>query len=335
MKGHMNIPVFIPHLGCPHSCAFCSQRAVTNVMAAPSPESVAFSVREALTTRRGREAEIAFFGGSFTGIPREEQRAYLTAVQPFLKSGEATGIRISTRPDCIDRETVTFLKDFGVKTVELGAQSMCDRVLATVCRGHSARDTEKAAGCISAGGLRLGLQMMTGLPASTAEDELETARQFVALGAMDARIYPTAVFRDTALYTMLQNGTYIPPAEEETVKRAAACLAVLEAGGVQVIRIGLQETETLGKTIVAGAYHPALGALVRTRLWRDRLEDAVSKCGGGALTVLCEERLTSLVVGQARTNFTYISEKYGVTLTLKRIPAGCRISDGRTTVSLI
>ncbi len=334
MKGHMNIPVFIPHLGCPHSCAFCSQKSVTNVQAAPSPESVAFSVSEALSTRRGREAEIAFFGGSFTGIPREAQRAYLAAVQPFLESGEATGIRVSTRPDFIDRETVAFLKSYGVKTVELGAQSMCDRVLQAACRGHSAADTGRAAACIKEGGLRLGLQMMTGLPTSTAADEVETAHRFVALGAMDARIYPTVVFLDTALYTMLQNGTYVPPSAEETVSRAAACLAVLEAGGVQVIRIGLQETETLGKTVAAGAYHPALGELVRARLWRDRLETAVAALQKGEITVFCEERLTSLLVGQSRGNFTYISEKFDVTLTLKRISAGCRVSDGRTAVSL-
>lgn len=334
MKPHMNVPVFIPHLGCPHSCAFCSQKSVTNVQAAPSPESVAFSVGEMLSTRGGRTAEIAFFGGSFTGIPLEAQEAYLRAVQPFLRRGEAESIRLSTRPDCIDRETVAFLKGYGVKTVELGAQSMSDRVLLAAGRGHTAEDTKKAAALILEGGLRLGLQMMTGLPASTAADEVETARQFVALGARDARIYPTVVFRDTALFSLFQSGAYAPPSMEEAVERTAACLDVLEAGGVQILRIGLQETETLGAAVAAGAYHPAMGELVRARKWRNRLEDAVRTLGGDEITVLCEERLTSRIVGQKRENFSFLTEKYHIKLILKQIASGCLVTDGTATISI-
>ncbi|MBE7024630.1 MAG: radical SAM protein [Ruminococcaceae bacterium] len=333
MKAHMNVPIFIPHLGCPHNCAFCSQKSVTNVQAAPSPESVAFSIKKQLATRGDRIAEIAFFGGSFTGIPKAKQAAYLESVQPFLKSGEAESLRISTRPDYVDKETVAFLKAYGVKTVELGAQSMCDRVLRAANRGHTAADTVAACAHILSGGLRLGLQMMTGLPASTPADEMETARQFVALGASDARIYPTVVFFDTDLYSQFLSGEYTPPSMEETVERAAACLAVLEEGGVQVIRIGLQETETLGGCAAAGAYHPAMGEMVRARLWRNRLETAANTLGGRELTVFCPERLTSLVLGHKRENFLYITEKYGIKLQLRRgeVPA---LSDGEKWVAL-
>ncbi|MBQ7033797.1 MAG: radical SAM protein [Clostridia bacterium] len=334
MKTHMNVPVFIPHLGCPHSCAFCNQKSVTNVQAAPSPESVAFSVGEMLSTRGGRTAEIAFFGGSFTGIPRKEQEAYLRAVQPFLKRGEAESIRLSTRPDCIDPETVSFLKAYGVKTVELGAQSMSDRVLRAAGRGHTAEDTKRASALILEGGLRLGLQMMTGLPASTAADEEETARQFVALGAQDARIYPTVVFRDTALFALLESGAYVPPTMEETVERAATCLSVLEAGGVRILRIGLQETETLGASIAAGAYHPALGELVRARTFRNKLEEAVCKLQKDAIFVYCGEKLTSLVLGQKRENFLYLTEKYHIKIQLNRTEAGCFVTDGQTTIPI-
>lgn len=333
MKTHMNVPVFIPHLGCPHNCAFCSQKSVTNVQAAPSPESVAFSVRKQLATRGGRKAEIAFFGGSFTGIPREMQKAYLESVQPFLENEEAESIRLSTRPDYVDEETVAFLRQYGVKTVELGAQSMCDRVLEASNRGHRAADTEKAAKAILSGGLRLGLQMMTGLPASTPADELETARQFVALGAADARIYPTVVFYDTELYTRFCAGDYIPPTLEETVERAAACLAVLEEGGVQVIRIGLQETETLGGCVAAGAYHPALGELIRARQCRNRLEKAVCTFEKKNLFLGCPERQTSKFLGQKRENINYIREKYGVSLTLLRKETAF-LSDGERQVGI-
>ncbi len=324
MKTHMNIPVFIPHLGCGHSCAFCSQRSVTNVQAAPSPESVAFSIKEALSTRGTKKAEIAFFGGSFTGIPKEEQKAYLLAARPFLDSGEVESIRLSTRPDYIDRETVAFLKSYGVKTVELGAQSMSDAVLKASRRGHTAEDTRRAAFLIKDGGLALGLQMMTGLPLSTAETERETAQEFVRMGADNARIYPTVVFRDTLLCTQMEAGTYVPPSLEETIARAALCLAVLEDGGVSVIRIGLQETETLGETILGGAYHPAMGELVRSRLWRNRLEEALRGLEGDA-TVYCEEKLVSLVLGQRKDNFSYLSANYPVRLALGHTERGVYI----------
>lgn len=335
MKTHMNIPVFIPHLGCPHDCAFCSQRSVTNVQAAPSPESVAFSIQSYLATRGERRAEIAFFGGSFTGIPRKDQAAYLAAARPFLESGAAESIRVSTRPDCIDAETVAFLKENGVKTVELGAQSMSDEVLKASSRGHTAADTVRAASLIREGGLTLGLQMMTGLPTSTLETEVDTARAFVALGAEISRIYPTVVFYDTALYHRMLSGTYMPPTMEETIVRAAAALSVLEDGGVRVIRIGLQETETLGAKAAGGAYHPALGELVRARLWRDRLARVIPALGAKEITVFCAQRLTSLVLGQHRENFTYLAEKYGVTLRLLRIDDGCRVEGAGKTVSLL
>lgn len=334
MKEHMNVPVFIPHLGCGHSCAFCSQRSVTNVQAAPSPESVAFSVREMLSTRGRKTAEIAFFGGSFTGIPKEEQKAYLMAVQPFLERGEAESIRVSTRPDYIDPETVAFLKAYGVKTVELGAQSMSDKVLAACNRGHTAADTAYAADCIHDGGLTLGLQMMTGLPLSTKEDEAYTASCFVKLGASIARIYPTVVFYDTPLYQSMLMGEYTPPSEEETVDRAAKALSILEDGGVHVIRIGLQETETLGQKSAGGAYHPAMGEKIRARVLRDKTEKAILLLSGNAFILQCPEKMTSRLLGHKRENILYLEEKYKIKLTLMR-GESCAVSDGKNKVALL
>lgn len=331
MKKHMNVPVFIPHLGCGHSCAFCSQRSVTNVQAAPSPESVAFSVREMLSTRGEKKAEIAFFGGSFTGIPKEEQKAYLEAVQPFLERGEAESIRISTRPDYIDAEIVRFLKDYGVKTIELGAQSMVDKVLLACHRGHTAADTVRASACILDGGLSLGLQMMTGLPQSKAEDEVFTAEQFVKLGAKIARIYPTVVFYDTPLYGWMVSGQYVPPEEEETVSRAARALSILEGGGVRVIRIGLQETETLGQKAAGGAYHPAIGEKIRARVLREKAEDAIRSLSGTSLILQCPENMTSRLLGHKRENILYLEKKYNIKLMLSRGEV-CAVSNGEKTV---
>ncbi len=323
MKTRFCIPIFIPHLGCAHDCVFCNQRSVTNVQAAPSAESVAFSIGQFLEKNPQKRAEVAFFGGSFTGISREAQVSYLSAASPFLKSGRVESIRISTRPDLIDAETVDFLTSYGVKTIELGAQSMSDAVLSASGRGHTSEDTCRAAALIRRGGATLGLQMMTGLPASTPETELLTARRFVEMGADIARIYPTVVFSASPLCRMLEEGRYTPPSMEDTIARAAACLSVLEDGGVQVIRIGLQETDTLFSTVKGGAYHPAMGQLVRARVWRNRLERAVSRLRGPEITIFCEEKLTSLVVGQKKENFIYLSEKYGVRLRLVRAEKGC------------
>ncbi len=334
MKKHMNIPIFIPHLGCTHACAFCSQRSVTNKEAAPSPESVAFSIRESLATANGRDAEVAFFGGSFTGIPKKEQTAYLEAVQPFLSAGTVESIRISTRPDLIDGETVRFLRELGVKTVELGAQSMDDEVLAETRRGHTAEDTRRAAACILEGGLSLGLQMMTGLPSSTKEKEIYTAEEFVRLGAACARIYPTVVFYDTALYEAAKSGAYTPPTLSDTVERAAAALSVLEDGGVDVIRIGLMQTETLEAKIAAGAYHPAIGEMVRARRWRAKLESAMGELGGKEITVFCPKQRISCVLGQKRENFIYLAEKYGVRLQLGHTDGPVYVTDGEKTLFL-
>lgn len=321
MKAHMNIPVFIPHLGCGHSCAFCSQRSVTNVEAAPSPESVAFSIKEALGTKGEKACEVAFFGGSFTGIPKEEQKAYLLAAKPFLDSGEVESIRLSTRPDYIDEEIVSFLKEHGVRHVELGAQSMDDAVLKRVRRGHTAEDTRRAAKIILDGGLTLGLQMMTGLPLSTPEKEAETAREFVRLGAKEARIYPCVVFYDTPLYADMVSGEYVPPTAEESLDRAAKCLSILEEGGARVLRVGLMETETLSSRIAGGAYHPAIGEMVRARLWRNRLEKAIENLAGD-VTVFAEEKLISSVLGHKRDNFHYLMQTYPVTLSLGHTEKG-------------
>ncbi len=315
MKGHMNVPIFIPHLGCPHDCVFCNQRSVTNTLAAPSPESVAFTIAECLKNTGDREAEIAFFGGSFTGIPRDEQDAYLTAAAPFLESGKVTGIRISTRPDQIDADTLSFLKERHVVHIELGAQSMSDKVLALSGRGHTAEDTARAAAQIQKYGFVLGLQMMTGLPGSTDEDEIETARAFVRLGAKEARIYPTVVFRHTALYARMQTGKYTPQTVEEAVRSAANVLEILEEGGVVVLRIGLQETETLGAEICGGAYHPAMGELVRARLFRNRIEREIGN--KKEVLITCPPHLWSQVVGQKRENIRYFEETRGVKIVMQ------------------
>ena len=208
---------------------------------------------------------------------------------------------------------------------------MVDRVLRACDRGHTEADTVRASAVIREGGLTLGLQMMTGLPGSTADDETYTADCFVKLGAEIARIYPTVVFYDTPLYGQMQKGIYTPPSEDDTVERAARALTVLEKGGVRVIRIGLQETETLGQKAAGGAYHPAIGEKIRARAYRYRLEKAIEHLCGKTVSILCPETLTSPIVGQRRENILYLEAKYKIKLTLSRGET-CAVSDGEKTV---
>lgn len=235
MKKHVNIPVFIPHLGCPNMCVFCNQRSISGTVRY-SRDDVRKTIDEALATvSPEQEAQIAFFGGSFTGIDRDEMIYLLETGYGYVKSGRVSSIRLSTRPDYIDAEILDILSRYGVKTIELGLQSMSDRVLAACKRGHTAEQGREACRMIKERGFELIGQMMIGLPCSTEEDEIYTAREICALGAHGARIYPTVVFLDTELADMAERGEYTPLSVEEAAGRSASVLDVFARTGVRVI----------------------------------------------------------------------------------------------------
>ena len=183
------IPVFVPHLGCPNDCVFCNQRRISGSVTSATPEDVRAAIERAktLTEPEGRR-QLAFYGGSFTAIPVREQEALLGAAQPYLQSGDIAAIRLSTRPDAIDGEVLSRLRRCGVETIELGAQSMSDRVLALAGRGHTAQDVADAAKAVKAAGFKLILQMMTGLPGADDECDVDSARAIAARS--DASVRP-------------------------------------------------------------------------------------------------------------------------------------------------
>lgn len=263
------IPVFVPHRGCPHDCVFCNQKSISGQMVAPTMEEVRNTVLSYEKIAGNYESvEVAFYGGSFTGIPVEEQIAYLQEIAPFLKRGFVHSIRLSTRPDCIDRETLSRLWRYGVRTIELGAQSMDDAVLKCSGRGHLAADTANASRLIKEYGFVLGIQTMTGLPGASREKDLKTAEKVCAINPDFVRIYPTIVIQNTALAELYSTGGYIPPSLEDTVSLCARLFRRYKLDGIRVIRMGLQSSETIrdGGEILAGPYHPAFGELVRSRL---------------------------------------------------------------------
>lgn len=272
MAGHSILPIFIPHAGCPNDCVFCNQRAISGQLSLPTPQDVFDEVTAALARLDASVApELAFYGGSFTAIPPEAQTGYLQAVQPFLADSHLSSVRVSTRPDAIDAETLRRLSAFGVQTIELGAQSMDDAVLRLARRGHTAGDTVRAAQLIQAAGFSLILQMMVGLPGDSPASVLATGRAIAALRPDGVRIYPVAVLRGTALAELAANGAYQPLALDDATEQCAELIALFSAAGIPIIRIGLNPSESLHADVLAGAYHPALGELCYARWYRKRM----------------------------------------------------------------
>ncbi len=309
------VPVFVPHLGCPNDCVFCNQRRISGSQTPATAETV----REAIIESRkyipaGTERELAFYGGSFTAIPAQEQEQLLRSALPFLRSGEISALRVSTRPDCVDEERAQRLKDYGVRTVELGVQSMCDDVLILSNRGHTAKDAENAVAVLKRFGFNIMLQMMTGLPGDTPEKSLYTAKKLCELEPDGVRIYPTVVIKDTRLYDMWKSGEYAEHTVAQAVSLCADLMDVFDAAGIPVIRLGLNPTDELsGGAAAAGAYHPALGELVASERYFRRISALLGDdCRGADVTIGVAKGQVSAAVGMRRANIERLIRECGV-----------------------
>lgn len=315
MKKHLNIPVFIPHLGCPNGCVFCNQKKISG-HAGFCREAVKKELDTAFSTVTGEiPAQIAYFGGSFTGIDREDMLFLLGMAKEYIDAGKCESIRISTRPDYISEEVLGILWDHGVRTVELGIQSMDDGVLRASRRGHTAEDAARAMTLVKSFGFELVGQMMVGLPASTEASEIITAERICEMGADGARIYPTVVFRETALAEMAKKGEYLPLTTEEAVARTAAALGIFLARGVNVIRVGLQATELLtGGEETVSAYHPAIGEMAYNRCFRDALEKDFEheKTNGKYAEISVNPADLSKMIGQKGANRQYLQTRFSL-----------------------
>lgn len=311
-------PVFVPHMGCPHRCVFCDQNRISGE-ACPAD---AGTVRRALAAVEGpaSETELAFYGGSFTAVPESQQRELLEAAADHVAAGGS--IRISTRPDAVDAEKLAFLKSFGVRTVELGCQSMDDEVLRASGRGHTAQDTVKAAAAVRGAGLGLILQMMTGLPGDTEARSLATARALADLEPDGVRIYPTVILRGTPLYRMWKSGAYREHTVDEAARWCAGVLPVFEERGITVIRLGLNPSEELsGGQAAGGAYHPAFGQVVASLRF---LEEMRRRLDGGPRTgradILVHPANLSAAAGHGGVNRKALREEYPG-LSLRFLPS--------------
>ncbi len=318
-KRTRHIPIFIPHLGCPHCCVFCDQRTISG-QSFFSLSEVDLQIRTALSTidkAQQTRVEIAYFGGSFTAIDRSLMHTLLGIAQSYVEAGAVDAIRFSTRPDAVKEDLLDELCAYSISTIELGLQSLDDQVLLASQRGHTAAVAEDACRRIVARGYTLTGQMMLGLPQSSLDAEMYTARRICDLGAREVRVYPTVVLAKTPLAEMLQQGKYAPLSHKEAVRRAALLLELFEARGVDCLRIGLCENEGLrGECVVGGAHHPALGELVRGALYLSRMDALLKRCGcsldGKIARFLVAEGKCSQALGQKRSNVRALRTAYGL-----------------------
>ena len=309
---HANLAIFVPHVGCPNRCSFCNQRTISGQEEVPTPEQVRALCEKGLLQlkRRARESQIAFFGGSFTAIPRPLMCALLEAAAPFVGPEGFSGIRISTRPDAIDEEILALLKRYGVTALELGAQSMDNEVLRRNGRGHTAEQVRQAAALIRSASLELGLQMMTGLPGDSPVGAWETARAFLDLRPDTVRIYPTVVLEGTDLAAWQRDGSYRAMPVEEAVPLCAGLMDLFEEQGVRVIRVGLHASETLQGACIGGAYHPAFRELCEGERYLRKILTQLQwqNIPRGAVQILVHPGERSKAVGQRRCNLARLAQ---------------------------
>ncbi|MCD7723086.1 MAG: radical SAM protein [Clostridiales bacterium] len=294
-----NIAVFIPHIGCPNKCSFCNQNEITGINSAPTPADVRRAVETSIKKTGAGVCELAFFGGSFTAIDRGYMLSLLQAAEPYVKSGGITGIRCSTRPDAIDVQTLLLLKQYGVTSIELGAQSMDDEVLRLNFRGHTSADVQNAARLIKSYDFELGLQMMTDLYASSEEKDLQTAKKIVEILPATARIYPTVILKGTYLETLYNKGVYRPLPISERARVAANIAFMFQKKGINVIRIGLHSSESIKENALGNTFHDAFGEMVASQIMQKRI---ASQYEPGKYYVNINERSVSKLVGQKREN---------------------------------
>ena len=270
---HINVALFVPDEGCPHRCS-------------------------------DGKGEIAFFGGSFTAISKEYMISLLERAKLYIDEGLFEGIRISTRPDCIDEEILTVLKEYGVTSIELGCQSMSDEVLLKNGRGHTADDVVKAAELIKSYGFELGVQMMTGLYGDSDEESIKTAEKLIALSPDTTRIYPTVVLEGTRLCELYENGEYMPQTVDEAAELCARLIPMFEKKGIRIIRLGLHSGGNVEEGFVAGAYHPAFREICESKIYLREILSIIEKDNipKGKISLTVNKKCVSALVGQKRSN---------------------------------
>lgn len=318
MKTHAIIPIFIPHLGCPNDCVFCNQRKITARTQPVDQETVTLLIDQHLRTLQGRDIEtieVAFYGGSFTGLPLPLQQQYLSIAKRYKDQGLIQQIHLSTRPDYIDEAILDQLKRYGTDVIELGVQSFDETVLALSNRGHGKETIYRSSQLIKSYGFQLGHQLMVGLPGDTEEKSVASAHASVSLKPNLARLYPTLVIADTELHRMYERGQYRPLSLTEAVKRTKLMYQILKAASIRIIRVGLKSSDHIseGGDIVSGTFHPAFRQLVEGEIAKEQMESGLKKylsVHPERITFYSKGTSFSNMIGNKKVNKDYFIRKY-------------------------
>ena len=328
MKKQYIIPIFVPHLGCPNDCVFCNQKSISGQKKNMTKEEARKIIEENLKNIKDDDAiiEIAFYGGSFTAIDEKIQEELLNVAYDYVKEGKVESIRISTRPDCINKEILKRLKKYKVKTIELGVQSANDYILKRANRGHKFEDVKKASRLIRWYGFKLGHQMMVGLPDSTRIDEINTAKALIKLKPKMVRIYPVLVVKNTKLAKDFEEGKYEPLSLVQAVEVCKELVRMFADKNIEVIRVGLQNTDEISSPeneqseVVAGPYHPAFRQLVESSMWYDAIVGKIKKLNVKVkeVEVTVNPIDSNNVIGHKKENVIKLKDTYDVDLILKQ-----------------
>mgnify|MGYP000112854989 FL=1 len=340
MKKEYIIPIFVPHLGCPNDCTFCNQKKISGQTKNVKAEDVKNTIEYYLNNFKddNKYVEVAFFGGSFTAIEESKQEELLKLAYEYVKEGKVGSIRISTRPDYINKEILKRLKKYNVKTIELGVQSSNNYILQKAGRGHTFEDVKKASKLIRKNGFILGHQMMVGLPESTRQDEINTAKDLIKLKPKIVRIYPVLVIKGTQLEKDYESGEYTPLTVEQAVETAKDLLVLFNKKKINVIRIGLQNTNEITdpnskkSQVVAGPYHPAFRQLVESRLWYDNIANEIKKVNSNVTHIQIDVNPSDInnAVGHKRINIEKINDTYNTDL---KINPNSKIKKGKLKIT--
>lgn len=322
MKKEYIIPIFVPHLGCPNSCTFCNQKTISGQSKQVTAKDVRDTIEYYLSNFKdnNKYVEVAFFGGSFTGIEEEVQEELLQAAFEYIKQKKVNSIRISTRPDYINKKILKRLKKYKVKTIELGVQSTNNYILSKCQRGHTFEDVEKASKLIRRKRFILGHQMMVGLPESTKLDEVNTTKALIKLKPKIVRIYPVLVIKGTKLEEEYKNNEYIPLTVNQAVERCKEIVAMFNKKNIKVIRLGLQNTNTIDEPghneseVVAGPYHPAFRQLVESSMWYDSMLEHIKQFNTKVKVVEIKANPINInnIIGHKKENIKKLNEIYDV-----------------------
>jgi len=327
MKKEYIIPIFVPHFGCKNDCTFCNQTKISGEQKKVRAKDVKNTIEEYLKSfkQEGNKVEVAFFGGSFTGIEEDYQKELLEAAYEYIKQGKVDSIRVSTRPDYINKDILKMLKKYKVKTIELGVQSTNNFILDKAKRGHTFEDVKKASKLIRFYGFTLGHQMMVGLEDSTALDEINTARDLIKLKPKIVRVYPVLVIKGTELERRYNEGIYEPLSVTQAVERCKEVTNLFNHKKVTVIRIGLQNTDEISdpssqkSEVVAGPYHPAFRQLVEGGLWYDAIVGKIKQYNMKVKEVEIKANPDDInnIIGHKKENITKLKDLYDIDIIIK------------------